>query len=88
MQLAQDYPALNIVGLGGQDSQADAEQFAESTGIKDTAITVLWDTDPSIASWQSFGVRSQPYWILFGSDGAEITSRPGAVDIDAVEAAL
>ena len=84
MQLAQDSPQLNIVGLGGQDSLDFANSFVELTGTAD--LNMVWD--PSFNSWREFGVRSQPYWILFDANGELVESRPGSIDFEAVRAAL
>lgn len=86
MQLAQTYPALNIVGMGAQDSLSFANEFVASTGTTGDNITMIWDE--TFATWQALGIRSQPYWILYDADGNEVTSRPGVIDIGAVEAVL
>jgi len=57
-----------------------------NTGTGDGAITMIWD--PSFESWRQLGIRAQPYWILYDAQGNEVTSRPGAVDIAAVNAVL
>ena len=81
-QLAQDYPDLNIVGLGSQDTIEFANEFVTATGTGGGDISMVWDA--SFDSWREFGVRSQPYWILYDDAGNLVTSRPGAVDINAV----
>lgn len=81
--MAQQYPELHVVGLGAQDSLDFANEFVSSTGTGGVGLTMVWD--PSFDSWRQFGVRSQPYWILLDAGGNEVTSRPGAVDIGAVE---
>ncbi len=82
--MAQQYPALHIIGLGGQDSLDYANEFVATTGTGGGVITMVWDS--SFESWRHFGIRTQPYWILFDAQGNEITSRPGAIDLAAVEA--
>ena len=84
--MAQDNPALHVVGLGAQDSLDFANEFVSSTGTGGATITMVWD--PSFESWRQFGIRSQPYWILYDAAGNEVTSRPGAVDLAAVQAVL
>lgn len=84
--MAQQYPALNIIGLGAQDSVDYANEFVSSTGTGGGAITMVWD--PSFETWRHFGVRTQPYWILYDAQGNEITSRPGAIDVGAVQSVL
>ena len=84
--MAQQNPALNVVGLGAQDTLDDANEFVTTTGTGGGAITMVWD--PSFDSWRQFGIRTQPYWILFDAQGNEVTSRPGAVDLQAVQAVL
>jgi len=84
VQLAQQAPHLNIIGLGAQDAIEQANDFVARTATED--LTMVWD--PSFDSWRHFGVRSQPYWILFDANGDIIESRPGAIDFDAVRDAL
>jgi hypothetical protein len=84
--LAQQNPGLHVLGLGAQDSLDFANEFVSSTGTGGGAITMVWD--PSFDSWRQFGIRSQPYWILFDAQGNEVTSSPGAVDLNAVQAVL
>ena len=75
-----------MLGLGAQDSLDYAHDFIASTGTGGGSITMVWD--PSFDSWRQFGIRSQPYWILYDAQGNEVTSRPGAVDLAAVQAVL
>lgn len=86
MQLAQEQPSLNIYGMGAQDNLGVANDFVVSTGVAGDNITMIWDE--SFATWQALGIRSQPYWILYDAAGNEITSRPGAIDIGAVQSIL
>lgn len=85
-QLAQDNPDLHVLGLGAQDSLAFANQFVARGNLADSGITLVWD--PSFSSWREFGIRSQPYWILYDAQGNEVTSRPGSIDLAAVRAFL
>ena len=84
--MAQANPDLHILGLGAQDSLEFANEFVNNTNLADSDITLVWD--PSFLSWREFGIRSQPYWILYDDQGNEVTSRPGSVDLDAVQAVL
>lgn len=84
--MAQQHPSLLVLGLGTQDSVEEANEFMASTGTGGGEITMLWD--PGYESWRHFGVRTQPYWILYDAQGNEVTSQPGAVDLAAVEAVL
>ncbi|MEM7094727.1 MAG: hypothetical protein AAF567_17110 [Actinomycetota bacterium] len=86
MQLALNFPDLNIIGLGAQDSLAEANEFVTLTGTTAAPITMVWD--PSFDTWRSFGIRSQPYWILYDGQGELVSSSPGAIDFEAVTAAL
>ena len=85
-QLAQDNPDLHVLGLGAQDTLEFANEFVANTNLATSGITLVWD--PSFDSWREYGIRSQPYWILFDAQGNEVTSRPGAVDLSAVQAVL
>ena len=86
MQLAQEHPGLHVVGMGSQDSLGEANEFVDTTGAVGDNITMVWDE--SFGTWRDLGIRSQPYWILYDAQGNEITSRPGVVDIEAVQAVL
>jgi len=85
-QLAQQNPELNIIGMGAQDSLDLANQFVSSTPAGEADITMIWDT--GFDTWREFGIRSQPYWILFDAQGNEIESRPGIIDEALIESAL
>lgn len=75
-----------MIGLGAQDSLDYAHDFIASTGTGGGEITMVWDA--SFDSWRAFGVRSQPYWILYDAAGNQVASRPGAVDLNAVASVL
>lgn len=81
--MAQQNPSLNVIGLGTQDSLDFANEFVASTGTGGGEIKMVWDA--SFQSWRQFGIRSQPYWILYDAQGNEVTSSPGAVNIAAVQ---
>ena len=85
-QLAQDNPDLHVLGLGAQDGLDFATEFVEELDLAESEITLVWD--PSFDSWRNFGIRAQPYWILYDAQGNEVASRPGSVDLDAVQAVL
>lgn len=85
-QLAQANPDLHVLGLGAQDNLEVANQFVANTNLGDSDITLVWDA--SFDSWRQFGIRSQPYWILYDDQGNEVTSRPGAIDLGAVQTVL
>ena len=86
MQLAQNFPSLHVVGLGGQDTLQQANDFVARTGTGGGEITMVWDQ--SFESWRAFGIRSQPYWMLFDAAGELVASKPGAIDFDVVRASL
>jgi len=86
VQLARDFPDISVIGLGAQDSIGQANDFVSRTDTGNGEISMVWD--PSFDSWRTFGVRAQPYWILFGPDGEVVESKPGVIDFDAVRAAL
>lgn len=86
MQLAQKHPELNVIGLGAQSSLDNAQSFVERTGTGTGDLHMVWDS--TFESWRAFGVRSQPYWILFDSSGEIVASSPGAIDESAVASVL
>lgn len=86
MQLAQSRPELNVIGLGAQDSIELATDFVEFTETADAGVTMIYD--PTFASWRSFGIRSQPYWVLFDDQGNELVSRPGGIDENVIDELL
>ena len=86
VQLAQQHPELNVIGLGAQDTLSYANDFIARTGTGNAGFTMVWDA--SFESWRALGIRSQPYWVLYDASGELVTSRPGATDFAAVEAAL
>ena len=72
--------------MGGQDSAEFASEFVSSTGTGDGSVTMIWD--PSFDSWRQFGIRSQPYWILYDDQGNELSSAPGAIDFEEINRLL
>ena len=75
-----------MIGLGAQDNLDYANDLVAATSTGGGAITMVWD--PSFDSWRAFGIRSQPYWILYDAEGNIVMSRPGAVDLNAVGSVL
>lgn len=55
-----------MVALGTQDDFAYAQEFVDSGQLTDDGLTFLWD--PSFATWQSFGVRSNSTMAILSSD--------------------
>lgn len=56
-----------MVGLGTQDSFAEARDFVTRFG---TSFPMLWD--PSFESWRQLEILGQPAAILFSPEGEEI----------------
>ena len=73
-----------MVGLGTQDSFADAEAFNAEFDM--SATRLLWED--GFDSWQLLGIRAQPAGILLNADGAVIETWQGPVSPDDVLAAL
>lgn len=69
-----------IIGLGAQDSLEQAQDFVATFGT--VSFPMVWDA--SFSSWIELGVVSQPYWILFDSEGNQVAARSGAVDLNLV----
>ena len=91
MQFARDNPNLNIVGVGaGSASNGDsvdgALHFVDFHGANLPNMTMFYDV--SYRSWRNFGVTTQPWIVAFDSQGNQIYSSPGRVDLAAVGAAL
>ena len=84
--MARQYPELNVIGIGAQDTEGEAYDFVADTATGGGEITMVWDA--SFDSWRSYGVRSQPYWILYDAQANQVASRPGAVSIADVDAVL
>jgi len=70
----------SIIGLGAQDSLEQAQDFVSTFGT--VSFPMVWDR--AFDSWISLGVVSQPFWILFDSEGNQVAARGGAVDLDLV----
>jgi len=63
-----------VIGLGTQDSLAEAREFAADRG---TTFPMLWDE--SFQSWIELGVTSQPTSVLFTADGTIIAGWVGRI---------
>ncbi len=55
---------LTVIGLGTQNSMAEAEEFAEATG---TTFPMFWDE--TFETWTLFGLSAQPAAVLLSGDG-------------------
>ena len=55
------------MGLGTQDSLAEARAFVTGYG---TSFTMLWDS--SFRSWRELGIPGQPAAVLLAPDGSEV----------------
>lgn len=56
-----------MVGLGTQDSLAEADEFAATY---ETTFPMLWDE--TFETWVAIGVSSQPAAVLFAADGTPL----------------
>lgn len=68
------------MGLGTQDTLAEAEEFMVDHGVE--SFPLLWDE--SFESWVALGVASQPGAILFAADGTPLQGWRGIFDEDEV----
>ncbi|MEZ5374092.1 MAG: hypothetical protein R2704_15455 [Microthrixaceae bacterium] len=75
---------MKVVGLGTQDSLAEAEEFRSEFEM--TSTELLWDS--GFDSWQALGIRAQPAGILLGVDGEVMASWQGPVSPEDVLAEL
>ena len=66
-----------MVGLGTQDSYAEAREFVTRHGV---TFRMLWDR--GFASWDAFGIQGQPASILVSTDGRELKRWIGRLDDD------
>ena len=55
-----------MIGLGTQDDFAFAQEFVDSGDLTDDELTFLWD--PSFATWQAFGVRTNSSMAILRGD--------------------
>ncbi len=65
-----------MVGVGTQDSLAEAYDFVADYGT--TSFLMTWDR--GFDSWNHFGVRGQPAFIVIGRDGAVLGGWYGPLD--------
>lgn len=82
-QLARTKKTLRIVGVGTQDTLADAQKFVARAKIK--TVTMLWDE--SARSWNYWGVSGQPAALLIDANGKFVKAWTGELDMAAVVAA-
>ena len=73
-----------MVGLGTQDSLAEAVDFRTDTGTSSFLMT--WDE--SFETWSYYGISSQPNAILVSPEGTRIDSWAGRLSTDEVLDAL
>lgn len=67
-QFARAHPNdLKVVGLGTQDSLAEAKDFVSRHGL---TVQMLWDK--SRESWRKLGVASQPAYLLLSKEGTKL----------------
>lgn len=64
-----------MVGLGTQDTFAEAQDFREEHGV---SFPFLWDE--SFVSWRELGNTGQPAAVLFAADGTELARWSGMYD--------
>ena len=84
MQFARDNPAVTVVGVGAGtavngDSLEGALNFVERFGAGSAGLTMFYD--PSFRAWRQFGVTTQPWVILFNTQGEIVYSQAGRVDL-------
>ncbi len=84
MQFARDNPSITVVGVGaGSASNGDtvdgAYDFVSRFGADTAGMTMLYDI--SFRAWRNFGVSTQPWVVLFDTQGQLVYSQPGRVDL-------
>lgn len=70
-----------MVGLGTQDSLAEARDFVKDYGV---SFQMLWDS--SFKSWREFGIAGQPAAVLLAPDGSLVKRWIGQFPEDEVVA--
>ncbi len=73
--------ALQVVGVGTQNTAAEARGFRRQTGIR--SFPLLYEAN-GFESWQPFGFVAQPAAALIGSDGRLLRVWSGPFDEDQV----
>lgn len=82
-QLARTKKNLRVVGVGTQDTFADAQKFVARAKIK--TVTMLYDE--SARSWNYWRVSGQPAALLVDANGKFVKAWTGELNIAAVIAA-
>ena len=73
---------MTVIGVGTQDTYAEAEAFVARHGI---TFRMLWED--GFESWQGFGIQRQPASILVSREGTRIKKWQGELnDKDGAEA--
>ncbi len=67
---------VNVVGVGGLDSESAIEDFASDLD----GLTLLVDDEGTV--WQRFGVTEQSSFVILDADGNEVTTSGYGEDID------
>ena len=91
MQFARDNPAVTVVGVGAGsaangDSLDGAFNFVSRFGADSAGMTMFYD--PSFRTWRQFGVTTQPWVVLFDTQGQVVYSQPGRVDLTGAAAVM
>jgi len=91
VQFARDNPSIAVVGVGAGiaangDSVDAATAFVDRFGAADAGMTMLYDV--SFRAWRRFGVRNQPWVVLFDRDGRLIFTQQGRVDLTGAAEAM
>ena len=72
-QFAQQNPQINVIGVGGLDSYALAENFLSRTGVQNFPLVY----DDSFGAWNDLGVSSQHTVVVFDENGARLDNWRG-----------
>lgn len=72
---------LQIIGVGTQNTPAEAQAFRTQTGIR--SFPLLYEAD-GFRSWKPFGFTAQPAASLLGADGRLLATWSGPFDEAAV----
>lgn len=80
-QFAREHgDVVTVVGMGANNTMAEAEEFAEAGGIE--SFLMLWDE--SFEVWDLFGVTGTPAAVLLSGDGEVIEAWSGRFPLDDV----
>lgn len=69
-----------MIGLGTQNTAAEAAEFVRDTGT--ISFPMYWDE--TFETWNAFGVRGQPAAVLLSPAGEVLGSWLGPFDTDEV----